>query len=514
MKIQTRLMVGFGLVLALLLSVAATGVWSVHTLGGIVQDLSSARAKMLSMAKQLEQNVTANLVRSTVVLTIDDLDLERAIKAELAQDAKALEEIMTALTQAADPQEQAALQEISGAAKKYLDLRTALIARHSSGNSVTDELKGQLMPLGKTYIGTIEKFVAGQQKQFETQGEHATGRAQFATAALLLVSVIALGAGVALALLIARGIVAPLLAARNAALAVAGGDLSLDLARGGVIAGKDETAELVRAVAEMTAQLRKVVGQVREGVDAVASASQEIARGNQDLSTRTEQQAANLEQTAASMDQITSTLRSSADNAKQANQLAAAASEVAGRGGHVVGEVVHRMDEISASSKKIADIIGVIDGIAFQTNILALNAAVEAARAGEQGRGFAVVAAEVRNLAQRSAQAAREIKSLIADSVTKVENGAKLVHEAGQTMDDIVGQVKRVSDLIGEITSATLEQNNGLVQVNQAVGHMDQMTQQNAALVEQSAAAAGSLKDQAARLAQAISVFKLNRAAA
>ncbi|MCA3219415.1 MAG: hypothetical protein ING59_12815 [Burkholderiales bacterium] len=253
-----------------------------------------------------------------------------------------------------------------------------------------------------------------------------------------------------------------------------------------------------------------VVGEVRRGVESVSTASREIAQGNQNLSSRTEQQASSLQQTAASMEQMTSSVKLSADNARQANQLAVSASEVAQRGGTVVGDVVSTMDQISASSRKIAEIIGVIDGIAFQTNILALNAAVEAARAGDQGRGFAVVAGEVRNLAQRSAQAAREIKHLITESVGKVESGAAQVDHAGRTMDEIVTQVRRVTDLIGEITSSTLEQSSGLQQVNQAVTQLDQATQQNAALVEQSAAAASSLSEQAQRLAKSVSVFKLD----
>jgi methyl-accepting chemotaxis protein len=259
----------------------------------------------------------------------------------------------------------------------------------------------------------------------------------------------------------------------------------------------------------MRLHVANVVGEVRRGVESVSTASREIAQGNQDLSSRTEQQATSLQQTAASMEQMTSSVKLSADNARQANQLAASASEVAQRGGAVVGDVVTTMEGISAGSRKIAEIIGVIDGIAFQTNILALNAAVEAARAGEQGRGFAVVAGEVRNLAQRSAQAAREIKLLISDSVSKVEGGAALVNDAGRTMAEIVVQVRRVTDLIGEITSSTLEQSSGLQQVNQAVTQLDQVTQQNAALVEQSAAAAASLSEQAQRLSESVSVFKL-----
>jgi methyl-accepting chemotaxis protein len=258
----------------------------------------------------------------------------------------------------------------------------------------------------------------------------------------------------------------------------------------------------------------RTIVDIRGTSESIRTASSEVAQGNQDLSSRTEEQANSLQQTAASMEQMTSTVKHNADTAGQASQLASAASEVAGRGGVVVAQVVARMGDIAQSSRKIEEIIAVIDGIAFQTNILALNAAVEAARAGEQGRGFAVVAGEVRSLAQRSAQAAREIKGLIADSVTKVESGSSLVNEAGQTMGEIVAQVKRVTDLIGEITHATLEQSAGIGQVNQAVTKLDQMTQQNAALVEQSAAAAQSLKDQADRLAEAVAMFKVGQAEA
>jgi methyl-accepting chemotaxis protein len=276
----------------------------------------------------------------------------------------------------------------------------------------------------------------------------------------------------------------------------------------------NELGRLLKAVSAMQERLRTLVGEIRDSAESIQVASTEVASGNANLSHRTELAASNLQQTASSMEQLTGTVRQSADSALQANQLAATASSVATRGGEVVAQVVSTMDQINASSRKIADIIGVIDGIAFQTNILALNAAVEAARAGEQGRGFAVVASEVRSLAQRSAEAAREIKVLIGNSVERVEAGARLVGHAGSTMTEIVDSVKRVSDIIGEISHAAGEQNSGIGQVNDAVTQLDQMTQQNAALVEQSAAAAESLKDQAARLAQVVGAFRLDRSAA
>ncbi len=275
----------------------------------------------------------------------------------------------------------------------------------------------------------------------------------------------------------------------------------------------DEVGDLMRSLSAMTRQLSGSLLTVLQSSSSIQSASSEIAIGNQDLSQRTEQTASNLQRAASSMEQLTGTVKHSADSAHQANQLAASAANVAARGGSVVSQVVTTMNEINTSSKKISDIIGVIDGIAFQTNILALNAAVEAARAGEQGRGFAVVAAEVRSLAQRSAQAAKEIKGLIGASVERVEAGSRLVADAGATMSEIVGSVQRVSDIIGEITTASAEQSTGIGQVNSSVSELDQMTQQNAALVEESAAAAESLKEQATRLAQVVSVFKLQTSA-
>ena len=306
-----------------------------------------------------------------------------------------------------------------------------------------------------------------------------------------------------------RSICEPIRDAERLADSIAQGDLA---ERQVDTRGRDEAAHLLQALSTMQGSLRQIVSQVRQSSDSISTASVEIATGNQDLSARTEQTASNLQQAASSMEQLTGTVKQSADSARQADQLALSAAEVAARGGAVVSQVVSTMNQINTSSKKIADIIGVIDGIAFQTNILALNAAVEAARAGEQGRGFAVVAGEVRSLAQRSAEAAKEIKGLIGASVEKVESGAKLVADAGRTMEEIVHSVQRVTDIIGEITAAASEQSDGIGQVNSSVVQLDQMTQQNAALVEQSAAAAESLKDQASRLAQVVSVFRLQPA--
>jgi methyl-accepting chemotaxis protein len=311
--------------------------------------------------------------------------------------------------------------------------------------------------------------------------------------------------GTAVTWWLVRSIIHPLNLAVTIAQTVASGDLTSHI----VVTGKDETGQLLQALKDMNHSLVKIVTEVRGGTESIAEGSREIAIGNLDLSSRTEEQASSLQKTAAAMEELISTVQQNADNARQANQLAVSASEVALKGGTAVSQVIGTMTSINDSSKKIVDIIGVIDGIAFQTNILALNAAVEAARAGEQGRGFAVVATEVRNLAQRSAAAAKEIKGLIDDSVDKVATGTKLVEQAGSTMQEIVESVTRVTDVVSEITSASTEQTSGIEQINQAIMQMDQVTQQNAALVEEAAAAAASLQDQASNLAQAVSVFRL-----
>ncbi len=367
-------------------------------------------------------------------------------------------------------------------------------------------------PMSQLYQ-VVEKDIDALIKFQDTQAQRDYSDAQGRYFMIRNLSAAAIIFGVLLGMLMGywliRAISGPLDKSVRVARRVASGDLTQKID----VRTNDETGQMLQALKDMHGSLAATVGQVRAGTYAIGLASREIAMGNADLSSRTESQASSLEETASSMEELTSTVRQNADNARQANQLVVSASDVAVRGGNVVGQVVDTMGSIKKSSRKIVDIIGVIDGIAFQTNILALNAAVEAARAGEQGRGFAVVAAEVRSLAQRSAGAAKEIKSLIGDSVEKVDLGSKLVDEAGKTMDEIVTSVKHVADIMSEIMAASQEQSAGIEQVNKAITQIDEMTQQNAALVEQAAAAAESMQNQAAALAQAVAIFKIEGSA-
>lgn len=407
-----------------------------------------------------------------------------------------------------EPEEKKLFSEYQQLWKAYA-VEAAKLTSQARAGSLTEAratLRGESSRLNAEILSRADKIV-----QINTDGGIASyrlGESIYGQSRWLIITVLAgsLGVGLALAFWIARIVARPLQAALNIAKTVASGDLTSEIE----VTTKDETGQLLQALKDMNSALLKVVSEVRSGTDLIATASEQIATGNMDLSSRTESQASSLEETASSMEEMTSTVRQNSDNARQANQLSKSASLVAEKGGDVVSQVVQTMSSINDSSKKIVDIIAVIDGIAFQTNILALNAAVEAARAGEQGRGFAVVASEVRNLAHRSASAAKEIKDLINDSVEKVNNGTKLVDQAGMTMNEVVASVKRVTDIISEITAAGQEQSLGIEQINTAIMQMDHTTQQNAALVEEAAAAAGALQTQAANLSRLVGMFKLS----
>ena len=450
--------------------------------------------------------LTSNRLVSSLVTTDDSLaeSLQGQVKAGIA----AVSEIQKQVTELT----------VSGASKQGLERiateRAAVLKLVAEGQKLRAEgdlagaqrlVRERLNPAIATYVAAQEAFVELQQRERDeakAQGLQVRTVAQWTG---MGVSMLILAMGLVLAWLTVRSVTVPLERAVGLADQIAGGDLTADIHDD----RKDELGHLLRSLSAMAARLRAVVGEVRSGVESVSAASSQIATGNHDLSARTEQTAANLEETAASMEELTATVTQSAETARQANLLAGQAAQAAQRGGEVVGQVVASMQHITDSSHKIADIIGVIDSIAFQTNILALNAAVEAARTGEQGRGFAVVAGEVRALAQRSADAAKEIKGLITASVESVESGSQQVSQAGQSMEEIVQGVRRVSDLIAEITASTSEQRDGIGQVNQAVTNLDQMTQQNAALVEESSAAAASMHDQALRLAEVVAVFNV-----
>ncbi len=450
----------------------------------------------------------ANASRAIAGIVSPDVIVADTLKPDIDATTARISELQKQLENlATTAPEKDAMAKIANTRSSYIEARNEVSKLKKAGDhdGASAALKSHMQPAITTYLDAQQAFVDLEKKLSDELREAALDertRTLWATAfgMGLVVAALALSTWRMVA-----SISTPLAELAHLAGRIGGGDLSsrVNTDRG------DEIGTVQRALSEMQNALSAVVGQVRVSADSIQVASAEIATGNQDLSNRTEQTASNLQQTASSMNHITGTVRNSADSAATANQLAANAAQVAQRGGEVVAQVVTTMDEINASSKKINDIIGTIDGIAFQTNILALNAAVEAARAGEQGRGFAVVAAEVRSLAQRSAQAAKEIKGLIGSSVERVEAGARLVQDAGSTMSEIVASVGRVTDIIGEIRASTVEQSEGIGNVNTSVGQLDQMTQQNAALVEESAAAAESLREQAARLAGMVSKFRL-----
>ncbi|MDB5776274.1 MAG: hypothetical protein JWP38_2407 [Herbaspirillum sp.] len=511
LRVGTRLGGGFAVILLLLAIMAGAGILRLRSISAATGAMMATPLTKERLAEEWFRSVTAGLTRAKAVAKSSDPSLEAMFanegkesnlhggNANISKDIQKLG--MT-------PEEQTLFAAVNKDRDAYTSARDALMAAKRAGNSdeATRIFDTDFATIAPHYTHSLQVFLDYQRKAIDRSAQSIQDSSNKSTILLLWIAGLALLLGALFARILTRSITVPLSQAVEMTETVASGDLTKHIE----VNRKDETGQLLLALKDMNDSLVRIVGEVRTGTDAIATASTEIASGNLDLSNRTEQQAASLEETASSMEELTSTVKQNAENARQANQLAISASEVAVKGGSVVSQVVHTMGSINTSAKKIVDIIGVIDGIAFQTNILALNAAVEAARAGEQGRGFAVVASEVRSLAQRSAAAAKEIKSLIDDSVHKVDAGAKLVDQAGVTMQEIVESVKRVTDIMSEITAASQEQTTGIEQVNQAIAQMDNVTQQNAALVEQAAAASAQMQDQAANLAQAISVFKLN----
>ncbi|WP_343630466.1 methyl-accepting chemotaxis protein [Roseateles sp.] len=467
------------------------------------QDLAAER-----VASDWFRNITNGVNRTSAIAVSADASLAQFFATISADSTKQSGELQKKLeTYMVTPEERQMFDTLSQARKGYLSTRDAVSAAKKAGESdkAREVFDRDFQPAAAKFQDAIQAIVQHKRAQLDKAAEHVDSTNASARTSLLVFSLIALALGVWFSVSLTRSITRPLQGAAGVADAIANFDLTQRVPAG----GRDETGQLLGSLSGMQEQLLKLIGDVRGSAESIGTASAEIATGNHDLSARTEQTASNLQEVAASMTQLTGTVRQTADSAMTANQLSSSAAETAQRGGAVMGQVVSTMGEISDSSRRIADIIGTIDGIAFQTNILALNAAVEAARAGEQGRGFAVVAGEVRSLAQRSAEAAKEIKTLIGASVERVESGSRLVEDAGGAMTEIVASVQRVADIIGEISAAAREQSDGINQVNAAVGQLDQMTQQNAALVEESAAAAESLKEQSQRLATAISVFRL-----
>jgi methyl-accepting chemotaxis protein len=509
--IKQRLVVAFSVFIVLVMLMAGMGAWRLFALNRVTANMANV-ANVNSRIERLVgtwfAETQANAVRAMVLISSDDPELKRVLSPQLAAATQRISELQNEVEGLVEgSQAKPLLNDAVIKRNSYLDLRRTAIEKKQAGQ--TEEalalLNASMLPAGDAYAGSIKSLAEHYTRQAQRSRAEAAATAETGRNLLIGACAAAVLFGILFSWWITSSISRPLRKAASVAGQVAAGDLTVTLQASEI----NETGHLLQALAHMTDSLRSLLGEMSAGAHTVSDTSAQIAQGNLDLSQRTEEQASTLEETASSMEELTTTVAQNAQSAREASQLALSASEVAQKGGKVVDQVLGTMDEILDASKKIGDIVGVIDGIAFQTNILALNAAVEAARAGEQGRGFAVVAAEVRNLAQRSAAAAKEIKTLVGNTVQKVQAGSSLTDAAGHTMVEVVSSVKKVSDLIAEIAAASREQSSGIAQINTALAQMDQVVQQNASLVEEATAATESMKEEADWLLQVVSRFKL-----
>jgi methyl-accepting chemotaxis protein len=512
-KVGTRLAGGFGLVLSLIVALVLVGTARLGGIGDITSKMVDKDWAKAEAANVISTSTRANARGTLELLIAPDKAYRAKVYAHIESNKKAVGEALATLDNLVYlPEGKALMAAIKEQRAHYVHSigQVAQLVEDEKSDDARNLMLTQALPALDALQQSVQAMAGLQKKIAADSGVEVKHSVEQSRNVMIVLGLVAILIGVAFSAWLTRSITNPLSKAVQVAKTVASGNLASRIE----VKSDDETGQLLQALKDMNESLWKIVAEVRAGTDTIASASAQITSGNLDLSARTEEQASSLEETASSMEELTSIVKQNADNARQANTLAQSASEVASKGGAVVAQVVDTMGSINESSKKIVDIIGVIDGIAFQTNILALNAAVEAARAGEQGKGFAVVASEVRSLAQRSAAAAKEIKELIGDSVEKVDAGARLVDQAGATMREIVDSVRRVTDLMGDITTASAEQSAGIDQINQAISLMDEATQKNASLVEEATAASEALQEQASKLSGLVGVFQLDGAQA